>query len=246
MKWRHEYKYVSPETILQVIESRVRAVMMPDFHASRGKYSIRSVYFDDMYDTCFKENEDGVDPRRKWRIRIYNASREHITLEMKKKEKGKTLKLSCPINEALCNELLCSGQMPSRYARFAPAKRLAFDCGKQESARLDEPLLRQFIAEMQYRALRPVCVVCYERAPYVCSAGNVRVTFDRNIRSSQDAALFFCKNAAFRPVLPCGMNMMEVKYDEFIPDYLAQMLETGALVYSSFSKYALCRRYAAY
>lgn len=235
MKYRHEYKYISPEILLKVIEARARSVMQIDEHSRGSGYAIRSVYFDDMYDTCLKENEDGVDPRYKWRIRIYNLDSAHITLEMKIKEKGKTLKKSCPIDKELCMNILKNG------AGNGPSSREARSASKQFSA--PSVLLEQFMAEAEYRALRPVCVVCYERTPYICTAGNVRVTFDRNIRSSSDAARLFERGIACRPVLPCGVNMMEVKYDEFIPDYLAEILQTGALTYSSFSKYALCRRY---
>lgn len=223
-----------------MIECRVRAVMKMDKHAGKGGYAIRSVYFDDRYDTAVHENEDGVDPREKFRIRIYDCSDSRIALECKRKEKGKTLKQSCAIDKELCSAILQWG---------GSSGIILHDCQRQDAIDIAggtscPPLLRKFIAQMIERGLRPVCMVCYEREPFVCSAGNVRVTFDRNIRSSRDVTGLFDRNIACRPVLPCGVNMMEVKYDEFIPDYLSQMLETGALAYSSFSKYYLCRKYA--
>ena len=102
-KYRHEYKYVSPEIILATLEKRARAVLAPDPHAGKnGGYSIRSIYFDDIYNTCYHENENGTDPREKFRIRIYNCSAERISLELKQKENSKTLKLSCPISKEDC------------------------------------------------------------------------------------------------------------------------------------------------
>lgn len=65
-KYRHEYKYVSPEIILAVLEKRASSVLSLDSHTGEnGTYSIRSIYFDDIYNTCYHENEDGTDPRGK-------------------------------------------------------------------------------------------------------------------------------------------------------------------------------------
>ena len=88
--WRHELKFVCTVPQLRIIESRIRPLLMPDPHTGPdGSYRISSVYFDDQWDTCFYENEDGTDPREKFRIRIYNGSDAKITLELKQKLRGK-------------------------------------------------------------------------------------------------------------------------------------------------------------
>ena len=222
--FRHEYKYVSPEGLLSSLERRLSALMPLDPHTEDGQYAIRSVYFDDLYDTCFWENEDGADPREKFRVRIYGCSKERITLELKRKERGKCLKTSCPISLGTCEEIL-----GCKIPRLAS----------------DQPyLLKKLISQMQFRALRPVVIVVYERVPFVWREGNVRVTFDRNIRSSSKLDAFFDKDLPCRPALPLGVNMMEVKFDELLPDFIAQMLETGALRQTAFSKYYLCRKFS--
>ena len=222
--FRHEYKYVSPEGLLSSLQRRLSAFMPLDPHAEGGQYSIRSVYFDDLYDTCFLENEDGADPREKFRIRIYGTSKEHVTLELKRKERGKCLKTACPIPLETCGEILC-GKIP----------RLA----------TDQPyLLKKLICQMQFRALRPVVIVAYERVPFVWRTGNVRVTFDRNIRSSSKISSFFDEDLPCRPVLPAGVNMMEVKFDELLPDFIDHVLEARVLRQTAFSKYYLCRKFS--
>lgn len=223
-KYRHEYKYVSPEIILAMLEKRARAVLAPDPHAGKnGGYSIRSIYFDDIYNTCYHENENGTDPREKFRIRIYNCSAERISLELKQKENSKTLKLSCPISKEDC-KIIMDGKIP-RIQAESPY------------------LMKKLVSKMQYSGLKPVCIVAYERVPYIYKIGNVRVTFDRNIRSSSDIQGFFSRTTAFRPVLEKNVNMMEVKFDELIPDYISSILQTGMLRQTSFSKYYLCRKY---
>ncbi len=223
-KYRHEFKYVSPEIILAAIENRLDAVLERDRNAGeKGEYAIRSIYFDDIFDTCYFENENGTDPREKFRIRIYNCSKERISLELKRKENGMCLKTSCPLPLSVAEEIM-AGEIPS------------FDC--------ETPyLLKKLICQMRFRALRPVGIVAYERVPFTYNEGNVRITFDRGLRSSSNIADFFNENAAFRPVFPYGSNMLEVKYDELLPDFINEILQTGSLRWTSFSKYYLCRKF---
>lgn len=223
-KWRHEFKYVSPEYILTYLEKRAGAVLQHDSHTGpQGYYAIRSIYFDDYYNTCYFENEDGTDPREKFRIRIYNASRDRISLELKQREKGKCHKLSVPLSQENC-ETIMAGKIPAVHD--------------------DDPyLLKKLIMQMQSQALKPVCIVAYERVPLIWKTGNVRVTFDRNIRSSADIQDFFNPALRCRPILGLNTNMIEVKFDELLPDFISEVLQTGRLQQTSFSKYYLCRRY---
>ncbi|MCI5829936.1 MAG: polyphosphate polymerase domain-containing protein [Treponema sp.] len=221
--FRHEFKYISPESILTLIQSRVKVILQADSHAVNGIYAIRSLYFDDMYSSCYKENEDGTDPREKFRIRIYNCSLDRISLELKQKESSKTHKISCPLSKEVLFTIM-EGKIPAI---------------KDESPYL----LKKLIARMHFSMMRPVCIVAYERTPFIYKTGNVRITFDRNIRSSSNVEDFYNPDCAFRPVLDSGTNMMEVKYDELLPDHIANVMETSLLKQSSFSKYYLCRKY---
>ena len=223
-KWRHEFKYVSPEYILTYLQKRVGAVIHRDTHTGeQGYYAIRSIYFDDLYNTCYRENEDGTDPREKFRIRAYNCDTSRISLELKQRERGKCHKIATSIPLSVCEEIM-AGNIP-RVHTETPY------------------LLKKLVMQMQSRALRPVVIVSYERVPFVYAAGNVRITFDRNIRSSAHIQGFFDRTLASRPVLESATNMVEVKYDEFLPDFINEVLQTGRLQQTSFSKYYLCRRY---
>ena len=44
-----------------------------------------------------------------------------------------------------------------------------------------------------------------------------------------------------RLILPAGQHILEVKYDEFLPDMIARELEIGRLQQTAFSKYYLGR-----
>ena len=223
-KWRNELKYLSPEYILTAIEARAKCVLKTDRHiGEQGFYAIRSIYFDDYDNRCYFENEDGTDPREKFRIRAYNCSKERISLELKQREKGKCHKISCPMSLSMCEKIML---------------------GKIPEAKSDTPyLIKKLICQMQSRALKPVVIVSYERVPLVYEVGNVRVTFDRNIRSSTNIEDFFEKKLAARPILSVNTNMIEVKFDEFLPDFINEVLQTSMLAQTSFSKYYFCRKF---
>ena len=224
-KYRHEFKYVISAAQIPLLKSRVANLMKPDPHArADGIYNIRSLYFDDYSNRCYYENENGTDPREKFRIRIYNHSADRITLECKRKEKGKTLKTSCPLTLDQADQLIRGKPLPQ----------------------IDSlpPLLKKFILEIRTKGLRPVVIVEYERIPYVYKNGNVRVTFDTQISSSSNVTDFFSDKLPKRPIMPVGQHLMEVKFDEYLPDFIYRSLNLGKLQQTAYSKYYLCRKHA--
>ena len=225
MDYRNEIKYLVSETQLALLENRIRNLIQPDRHAGAdGTYQIRSLYFDDFENTYYRENEMGTDPREKFRIRIYNGDPGRISLELKKKQHGMTQKLSCLLTEEQCRELMAGRPLPADPSY--------------------PPVLQKMNLLMKTRLLKPKVIVEYDRTPFVEKLGNTRVTLDRNIRSSNAAASFLEKRVPARPIMPAGKQILEVKYDEFLPDYLYRNLQLSHLRQTTFSKYYLCRRYS--
>lgn len=228
-KYRHEYKFLCNEAEWTVIQSRIGGLMKPDVNVGeQGFYEIRSIYFDDMYDTCFHANEAGVDPRAKYRIRSYNGSDKNIKLEKKIKQNGKTRKIATLLDRRRFDYI-----MQGEYSE------LIHECMTESD---DNFLLKEFLTLGLTRRMKPKVVVSYERYPYVEAKGNVRVTFDKNIASGMDFDGFWDENPARVPVLPKGQHLLEVKYDEFLPAYLKESLEIGVLRQTTFSKYYICRK----
>lgn len=222
-RYRHELKYVCSEGELQIIQSRIRQLCRRDAHtSSHGIYHIRSVYFDDSQDRFYFENENGNDPREKFRIRIYNNSDSRITLECKKKQRTMTRKDSCPLTREQYQQLL-SNTLPVNADQ--------------------NPLLRKFLLQQAQTGLAPKVIVAYERTPFVYPFGNVRITFDRNIGSTTEIDGFFDPHLPLRPILPSGKHVLEVKYDELLPSFLYEAMNLGSLRQTAFSKYYLCRKY---
>lgn len=222
--YRHEFKYVEPEIRLLAAEKRLAAFMKKDGHVGeKGFYSIRSLYFDDYDDTFLNDNLSGVDEREKWRIRIYDRSSDHISLERKSRKSDMISKDSCRIDRD----------------QFAAV--MDRTIGVDGS---NPPLLNVFITAMKTRLLHPAVIVEYDRTPFAAMEGNTRITFDRNIRSSAELdALLADRPLQSRPVLESGKNLLEVKHDAFLPDHIAHALETGRMRRATFSKYFLARRF---
>jgi len=44
--------------------------------------------------------------------------------------------------------------------------------------------------------------------------------------------------------MPIGQHLIELKYDEFLPDFIKELLELNNLQRTTFSKYYLCRKYS--
>ena len=224
MKFRHELKYVVSAAQVELIKNRVEHLLPRDAHAGeKGMYAIRSLYFDDYENRCYRENEDGTDPREKFRIRIYNHSAEKIRLECKRKERGMTHKESCPLTEMQTRMLMEGRALP--------------DIASQP------PVLRKLTMQMLTRRMRPVVIVEYERVPYVYELGNVRITLDLNVSSGKDVGAFLEESISKRPVMPAGRQLLEVKYDEYLPDFIYNNLQLENLQQTAFSKYYLCRKY---
>lgn len=224
LEYRNELKYVVTAAQIACLRSRISSLMPLDAHVKEnGTYNIRSIYFDDYKNTCYYENENGTGPRHKFRIRTYNGNQEVIRLELKSKIRGKTHKDSCTLTKEQCDD-------------FCQGKGIVMEPEYPE-------LLKKFGMKYQGELYRPKVLVEYEREPYVYKNGNVRVTFDTNIRSSNRIETFFEKKTYARPIMPLGYHLLEVKFDEYLPDHLYRCLQLENLSLTTFSKYYLCRKY---
>ena len=222
--FRHELKFIVSRAQAEILKNSLNGIMQKDKHLEGESYNIRSMYFDDMYHTCFFENENGTDPREKFRIRIYDSNASFIRLELKRKQNGMTEKLQCEMTREQVEAVI-------RGESLGDMKTLP-------------PLMRKFELLRMTRMLRPDIIVDYDRMPYVYNIGNVRVTFDMNVSSSTCFNEFFEKQMPKRPILQQDMLLVEVKYDELLPEYIENIVKTQANQRTTFSKYYLCKKYS--
>ena len=225
IKYRNELKYLCSEQQLRLLEMRIRHLCLPDPHVGAdGGYTVRSLYFDDYWNSCYYDNENGVDHREKFRIRFYDDRRDVVTLECKEKLHGKNHKYACSMSREQCEAIL-SGHFK------VPGNA--------------NPVLNKLFLNYRTRCYRPKVIVEYERTPYLYRTGNVRITFDRNIAASSHVQDFFSTRLRGRPIMSGGMQLLEIKYDELLPDYLYHEMQLEHLQLTSNSKYYMARRFTA-
>ncbi len=219
-KYRHEYKYPITRGEAFMLAPRLSRVMAPDPHAADGKYVIRSLYFDNYRDTALLEKAEGTNPRAKFRIRIYNGSDEVITLEKKVKCRDLTQKLQARLTREECDRIL-SGDT---------------DWMLHDG----RGVVAELYARMKTQNLRPKTLVEYTRTPFIYAPGNVRVTLDCDIRTG------LCGTDLFdpHPLTPTGeLDVLEVKYDRYLPDIIRRLISPVSRDRQSFSKYEVCRKF---
>lgn len=221
MKYRHEWKHQISYPDLVVLRARLAAVAKPDPHAKGGKYHIRSLYFDSPSDKALREKRDGVNRREKFRIRMYNLDPSFIRLEKKSKINGLCLKESAILTKEQVAELLA---------------------GNFEVLKQGEPLLMELYVKMRSQGLRPKTIVDYEREPFIFAPGNVRVTLDYNIRTALKCTDFLNPTCVTFPAGDAPI-ILEVKWDEYLPDVIRNAVQLRGRRVGAFSKYAACRIY---
>ncbi|MBQ5319563.1 MAG: polyphosphate polymerase domain-containing protein [Oscillospiraceae bacterium] len=222
MDFRHEWKHEINYSDMIILRQRLKAVMKPDENAVDGKYFIRSLYFDNISDKALHEKIDGVNCREKFRIRYYNDDTSLIHLEKKSKINGLGNKQSANLSAEEAQKIV-DGDFD-----------WMIDC--------DRPLVQELYSKMKSQGLRPKTIVDYTREPFVFSAGNVRVTLDYDIRTGLYCTDFFNPDCI---TIPAGNApiILEVKWDEFLPSVIRDIVQLESRHTAAFSKYAACRIY---
>ncbi|MBQ6945182.1 MAG: polyphosphate polymerase domain-containing protein [Ruminococcus sp.] len=222
MDFRHEWKHEINYSDMIILRQRLKAVMKPDENAVDGKYFIRSLYFDNISDKALREKIDGVNCREKFRIRYYNNDTSLIHLEKKSKINGLGNKQSTNLSAEEAQKIV-DGDFD-----------WMIDC--------DRPLVQELYSKMISQGLRPKTIVDYTREPFVFSAGNVRVTLDYDIRTGLYCTDFLNPDCI---TIPAGNApiILEVKWDEFLPSVIRDIVQLESRRTAAFSKYAVCRIY---
>ncbi|NMO97589.1 polyphosphate polymerase domain-containing protein [Paenibacillus lemnae] len=224
LKYRNELKFFINRHQHHVMSTRLRSLIAQDQHVgSTGEYHIRSLYFDDMDNTALHEKLGGIARRAKYRIRIYNISDNVIHLEKKIKMRDYIAKVKEPITREMYEQIL-QGNLEVLYVP-------------------DKPLLMEMYHQMKHRRLAPKVIVDYVREPYVYTHGNVRITFDKELRTGLHQTDIFNKDLTSIRALDEDLMILEVKYDDYLPEYIRAAVQMEGLQKQSASKYVICRKY---
>ena len=219
-RYRNEWKYLIDNAQREYVTKRLSPFLNLDKHAKNGGYMIRSLYFDDYFNTAYEEKDAGVLKRKKYRIRIYNCTDASIKLERKKKFGSYIYKEAAKLTRDEVYKII--------------------DGDYDFLLKSDNSLCREFYYECVSNVMRPRTIVDYEREPWVLDEGTVRITFDMDVRAAIGSFDIF---DATLPALPClepGKCVMEVKYTEFLPQFVREVLPDRASEFTAVSKYVLC------
>ncbi|WP_409347079.1 polyphosphate polymerase domain-containing protein [Paenibacillus sp. MBLB4367] len=224
VKYRHELKYYMNHHQYQIIRQQLKHLLKRDRNAdAAGDYHIRSLYFDDIDNKALHEKLGGVRDREKYRMRIYNFSDKVIHLEKKIKKNDYIAKVKERLTREMADAILA---------------------GDYEVLNVPEkPLLYEVYREMKSRLLRPKVIVDYIREAYISYAGNVRITFDKQLRTGLNSVDIFNPELSTIHAYDNNFIVFEVKYDEFLPEYIRTAIQAEGLIRQSNSKYVICRKF---
>lgn len=217
---RYELKYEVNEAVLPLLRARLRAVMQADRHSGPDGYLVRSLYFDDVDSSAYRDKLNGHLERSKLRLRYYNGDESYIVLENKEK----------------------LGQMTRKTAQKV-SRETALAMVKGERERFIEargPVMDQFLARGGTRILKPRVLVDYRRTAFVHPVSNVRITLDEKVSTGLYRTDLFDREAARLPVLDPGRAVLEVKFDHFLPPHLDDALRDIPMIRLAVSKYVKC------
>ena len=219
-KGRHEHKlYINMTDYMQLSLQLKHIAQLDKNSFGNNDYKVRSLYFDNYSDKAAMEKLAGLSRREKFRIRLYNDDSSFIRLEKKSKANRLCYKESTLITKEQCDDILNGRFEALRASR--------------------DPLHLELYTKINYQNLRPKTIVDYTREAYTYPAGNVRITFDRDIRTSNNVQGLFDPDLVTIPA--ANAIILEIKYDGFIPEIIRQVIQIGDRHETEFSKYVVSR-----
>ncbi len=222
MQYRHELKYYINSGIYAIIKGRLDTVLQKDSNAPEGIYRVTSLYFDNIYNTAYRDKLSGSMNRKKFRIRTYNLNKDKIRLEEKIKDDNVGYKKNAWLT----------------YDEYKSV--LDGNSGFMTEERFYDTSAEDFFTSVCSSGLKPAVIVDYMREPYICQAGNVRVTLDSHLSVCYNTFDMFSENALYYPVFKANEAVLEVKYDGFLPLYIKELLSGLPIMQESVSKFILC------
>lgn len=223
LKGRHELKHNITKAECYILRNQLHAVMQIDPHAGKDSYLVRSVYFDNIENKAFNQKLFGIDNREKFRVRMYNTNLDSLHLEKKSKKGNLCFKEACPISV-------------DEYERIQSGD-ISF---LKEDTR---KLMRELFLQMRLYQLRPNNIVQYQREPFIYPHGNVRITLDSHLQTSISNSNIQNPDTIMVDANDPSIVVLEVKYDEFLPDFIKGLIQLGNRRNAAISKYLMSRIY---
>jgi len=222
--FRHEFKYYINYFEYEILRNRLKVILKKDkFSNKNGDYHIRSLYFDDIHNSALFEKQSGVLKRKKYRIRIYNLKDNVIKLEKKSRIGSFIHKDSTPLTRQDYEMII------NQDINFL-----------KES---NDKLFHEFYFDIISSRYKPQVIVDYIREAFVWNVGNVRITFDKYLKTGLYETDIFNKDIPTIDVLEEPKMILEIKFDNFLPDFIRHVLQINSNDRYAISKYVICRKF---
>lgn len=213
---RHEFKYVIPYEEMLRLRKELDSVLTLD---RGGAYLVRSLYFDNFNDTDYYDKLNGEMIRKKVRLRTYDPESNLTKLEIKAKNDIHQLKESLVLDKNESKKII-----KGNY---------------DDLLLIDNPLAKK-VHELFITGYRPKVIIEYDRIAYISNT-TTRITFDLNVRKSNDFDNFFDKKLNYFELTNKADVILEVKFDRFLEPYISKILNKYINRYQSVSKYIMGR-----
>jgi len=221
---RNELKYYISNIEYQALLKRLVHILKPDAHSLPGEgYFIRSLYFDSFDDECLYEKQSGDMFRAKYRMRIYDIKSNIVKFEIKHKQHNQIFKETATISKESAYKII--------------------DGDYDELLSYNNPILNKIYKKFTTKHYKPKVIIDYTRDAFMFDFFNIRITFDKNLHSCNTDFDIFSDNLHTIPVILEGKQIMEIKYETLLPEYIHRTLQLDACERMAISKYVLGRRF---
>ena len=218
---RQEKKLLISLDQFYLYSARLSGLLHQDVNNAGEGYRIRSLYYDTLEDQDFEDKEDGIELRRKIRLRLYNPDGDFALLEMKQKQ---------------------GAMQKKRSLRMTREDAMAMTKGHyQVLLHYKEPFAVECYGLMTSRCYLPKTVIEYRRKAFIARENKIRITFDHHITATESNFNIFDPKLMLSPALNPYLAVLEVKYNGFLLSYIKDLLAQCDRSELSVSKYCLGR-----
>jgi len=218
---RQEKKYLISIDQYYTLSRRLSGILMEDKYSGGDGYLIRSLYFDGIDDHDFVEKIDGIEVRKKIRLRNYGADSQTAKLEIKQKQGIMQRKRSLTLGKKQSLRLI-SGD----YS-------VLLECNSD--------FADECFGIMNIQCYRPKATITYTRKVFIAKENKIRITFDHHIRGSESNFNIFSDNLVENTIFDQSLVVMEVKYNDFLLSYIKDIVNDVNTSQLAVSKYCLGR-----
>lgn len=219
--FRQERKFLINSIQVSQIGHQLSLVMNEDKHNYGEGYLVRSLYFDTIDDNDFEDKEDGVELRKKIRLRCYGPNASFALLEMKQKQGSNQKKRSLKMERYDAQQLIAGN-----YGILL---------------KYHDPFALELYGLMQIQCYRPKVVVEYRRRAFIAKENKIRITLDHHITATESNFDIFSSTLLQNSVLQPSLAVLEVKYNGFLLSYIKDIIQNCNEIETSVSKYCISR-----